>query len=87
MASYELVFKKSVTKDLRGFPKQDVKRVLQRLQALADDGRPPRSEKLSGLERYRVRQGAYRIVYEIEDDRLIVVVVKSGHRSEVYRND
>jgi mRNA interferase RelE/StbE len=85
MASYELVFKKSVAKDLRGLPKQDVQRILQRIRALADDPRPAGCEKLSALERYRVRQGAYRIVYEIEDARLIVLVVKVGHRRDVYR--
>ncbi len=85
MASYELVFKKSVAKDLRAFPKRDVKRLMRRILALADDPRPAGCEKLSGRERYRVPQGAYRIVYEIEDRRLTVVIVKVGHRREVYR--
>jgi len=85
MASYELVFKKSVAKDLRAFPKKDVKRLLQRIRALAQDPRPNGSEKLAGRDRYRVRQGAYRIVYEIEDARLIVLIVKVGHRGDVYR--
>lgn len=86
MASYELAFKKSVAKDLRVFPKQDVKRIMQRIRSLADDPRPAGCEKLSGQERYRVRQGTYRIIYEIADDRLIVLVVKVGHRREVYRS-
>jgi mRNA interferase RelE/StbE len=86
MASYELVFKKSVAKDLRAFPNQDVKRIMQRIRTLADDPRPAGCEKLSGQERYRVRQGVYRIVYEIEDDKLTVLVVKVGHRRDVYRN-
>jgi mRNA interferase RelE/StbE len=85
MGSYELSFKKSVARDLRAFPKQDVKRIMQRIRALAYDPRPPGCEKLSGEERYRVRQGAYRIVYEIEDRRLTVVVVRIGHRRDVYR--
>jgi len=85
MGSYELVFRRSVAKDLRRFPREDVRRILQRIRALASDPRPPGCEKLSGLERYRVRQGVYRIVYEIEDDRLIVLVVKVGHRRDVYR--
>ena len=87
MASYELVFKKSVAKDLRGFPKQDVKRILLRIRSLADDPRPPGCEKLSGQERYRIRQGSYRIVYAIEDARLIVLIVKVGQRREVYRRN
>jgi mRNA interferase RelE/StbE len=87
MASYELVFKKSVTKDLRGLPKQDVKRILQRIQSLADDPRPEGCEKLSGQERYRIRQGSYRVVYAIEDSRLIVLIVKVGLRRDVYRHN
>src|SRR5262249_32420823 len=86
MASYELVVTRSVAKDLRQFPKQDVKRLLQRIRSLADDPRPPGCEKLSGQERYRVRQGSYRIVYGIDDGALVVLVVKVGHRRDVYRN-
>ena len=85
MASYEVIFRKSVAKDLRECPKADVKRILQRIRSLADDPRPPGCEKLSGQERYRVRQGVYRIVYEIDDKVLIVLVVKIGHRRQVYR--
>ena len=86
MASYELVFRKSVAKDLRVFPKQDVKRIMQRIRVLADDPRPSACEKLSGQERYRIRQGVYRIIYEIEDSRLVVLIVKVGHRRDVYRS-
>jgi mRNA interferase RelE/StbE len=86
MASYELVFRKSVAKDLRQFPKVDVKRILQRIRSLADEPRPAGCEKLSGQERYRIRQGVYRIVYEIDDNVLIVLVVKGGHRRDVYRS-
>jgi mRNA interferase RelE/StbE len=86
MASYDLLFKKSVAKDLRQLPKADVKRILQRIRSLAVEPRPLGCEKLSGQERYRVRQGAYRIVYQIDDHVLIVLVVKVGHRRDVYRN-
>jgi mRNA interferase RelE/StbE len=85
MASYELAFRKSVAKDLRAFPKGDVRQIMQRIRSLADEPRPAGCEKLSGQERYRVRQGVYRIVYEIEDQRLVVLVVKVGHRRDVYR--
>lgn len=85
MARYKIEFRRSVFKDLRPIPKTDVKRILKRIDALAADPRGPGSEKLSGQERYRVRQGVYRIVYEIVDDRLVVIVVKVGHRGEVYR--
>ncbi|WP_018994276.1 type II toxin-antitoxin system RelE/ParE family toxin [Thioalkalivibrio sp. ALgr1] len=85
MASFEVVFRKSVARDLRRIPARDVQRILARIAALADDPRPTGSEELSAQERYRVRQGVYRIPYEIQDDRLIVTVVKVGHRREVYR--
>ncbi|MGB7209995.1 MAG: type II toxin-antitoxin system RelE/ParE family toxin [Pyrinomonadaceae bacterium] len=83
MAKYEIVFKRSVYKDLKPIPKADVARILKRIDGLADDPRGPGCEKLSGQERYRVRQGIYRIVYEIEDNRLIVTVVKVGHRGQI----
>jgi mRNA interferase RelE/StbE len=85
MAKYRLAFKKSVSKDLRSIPNEQVARILKRIEALQDDPRPPGSEKLSGQERYRIRQGIYRIVYEIADDILIVTVVKVGHRKTAYR--
>jgi mRNA interferase RelE/StbE len=86
MASYELAFRKSVAKDLRALPKHEVRRIMQRIRSLADDPRPAGCERLSSQEQYRVRQGAYRIIYEIKDNRLIVLIVKVGHRRDVYRN-
>jgi mRNA interferase RelE/StbE len=85
MASYELVFKKSVANDLRSIPKKDVARILQRIEALRDDPRGDGCVKLSAQDRYRVRQGVYRIVYEIRENELVVIVVKIGHRSAVYK--
>jgi len=85
MARYRLLFKKSVAKDLRAIPKKDVQRILKRIEALPDDPSPDGCEKLTEQERYRVRQGSYRVVYEIKDDMLVVTVVKVAHRSEVYR--
>ena len=86
MASYSLVFKKSVAKDLRSIPSQDIKRILKRIDLLCKNPRGEGSVKLSGQERYRVRQGFYRIIYEIQDTELIVLVVKAAHRSEVYKS-
>ncbi len=86
MASYELVFKKSVAKDLRSIPKKDVARILKRIEALRDAPRGEGCIKLSAQERYRIRQGVYRIVYEIREHELIVMVVKVGHRSEIYQS-
>ncbi len=85
MASYEIVFKTSVAKDLRHIPKTDVRRILDRIEALAENPRPEGCVKLSAIERYRIRQGVYRIVYEIWDVELIVQVVKVAHRREAYR--
>lgn len=84
MARYEVLLKRPVYKDLKPLPKADVARILKRIDSLAKDPCGPGCEKLSGQERYRVRQGVYRIVYEIEDRRLIVTVVKIGHRGQVY---
>jgi mRNA interferase RelE/StbE len=85
MANYEIVFRKSVAKDLRAFPGIDVRKLMQRIRLLAGDPRPVGCEKLSSQERYRVRQGVYRIVYEIQDQRLLVLIVKIGHRRDVQR--
>jgi mRNA interferase RelE/StbE len=82
MARYKLVFKESVSKDLRSIPNQDVARILQRIEALRENPRPAGSEKLSGQERYRIRQGVYRIIYEVADELLVVTVVKVGHRRQ-----
>ena len=73
----------SVAKDLRGIPRADVKRILARMDALRDDPRAPGCEKLTGAELYRVRQGVYRIVYEIHDEWIVVEVIRVGHRSSV----
>ena len=86
MARYELRFRKSASKDLDPIPKRDVKRIIEAIQALADDPRPPQSKKLSGAEKYRLRCGVYRVLYEIQDDVLVVCVVKVGHRKDVYRD-
>ena len=85
MAKYKLVFKKSVTRDLRPISKKDVARILKRFNALSRNPRAPGCERLSGQERYRVREGRYRIIYEIHDEVLVVAVVKVGHRRQVYK--
>jgi len=85
MANYKLVFKESVSKDLQPIPNKDVTRILQRMEELQENPRPVGSEKLSRQERYRFRQGAYRIIYEVSDELLVVTVVKVGHRKHVYK--
>ena len=86
MAAYKIFFRKSVQKDFEAIPKKDLRRILKRIDDLANDPRPPGFEKLTGQERYRLRQGIYRILYSIQDDELTIWVVKVGHRKEVYRH-
>ena len=76
---------RSAAKELEGVPTKDRQRIVRRIAALADDPRPVGAEKLSGDDKYRVRQGDYRILYEIVDAELIVTVVRIGNRREVYR--
>jgi mRNA interferase RelE/StbE len=85
MARYELRVRPSVAKDLRGIPKADVKRILASMEGLRDDPRAPGCEKLGGAELYRVRQDVYRIVYEIQDEWVVVEVIRVGQRGEAYR--
>lgn len=85
MAEYRIYFKRSAAKELALLPKKDLKHVLARIESLAVDPRPSGSEKLSAQERYRVRQGRYRIIYSVQDNELTVWVVKIGHRKDVYR--
>ena len=85
MAKYKITFKKSVAKDLRNIPNQDVKRILSRIDGLLENPRAKGCIKLSGQERYRVRLGIYRIIYEILDERLVIQVVKIGSRASVYQ--
>lgn len=85
MASYEVQFRKSVGKDLDPIPTRDVRRIVAAIASLAKNPRPPQARKLTGSEKYRLRCGAYRVLYEIQDDVLVVCVVKVGHRKDVYR--
>jgi len=86
VARYSLRIKKSARKELESIAtKVDRQRIIRRIESLADDPRPPGALKLSGLERYRIRQGRYRILYTIEDSVLVVHVIKIGDRKDVYR--
>jgi mRNA interferase RelE/StbE len=85
VASYRLLIKPSAAKELEGLPTKDRKRVVARMQALSTQPRPPGGEKLTGHDLFRVRQGDYRIPYEVQDTALVVTVFKIGHRRDVYR--
>jgi mRNA interferase RelE/StbE len=85
VARYSLLIKPSAAKEIEALPlKKDRQRIVERILKLADDPRPHGCEKLSGQDKYRVRQGRYRIVYSIEDYDLLVYIVKVGHRKDVY---
>ena len=80
------MIKPSANKEIEAVgQKKDRQRIVLRIRSLGDNPRPFGCEKLSGLERYRVREGSYRIVYSIDDKNLLVDVVKVGHRKDVYR--
>jgi len=86
VAKYRILVKPSAVKEIEAIPlKKDRRRIVARISKLAENPRPSGCEKLSGQDKYRVRQGRYRIVYSIEDQDLVVYVVKVGHRKDVYR--
>jgi mRNA interferase RelE/StbE len=85
VASYSVRIKRSAAKEVEALPSRDRARIIDRIAGLASIPRPPGCEKLSGEEKYRLRQGDYRIPYQIVDRELIVTVVRVGHRREVYR--
>ena len=86
MENYKIFFKQSVRKDFRNIPKKDVIKILKKIQVLANDPRQEGCIKLSGQNYYRIRQGLYRIVYEIRDFELVVQAIKIGPRSDVFLN-
>ncbi|HEY4320760.1 MAG TPA: type II toxin-antitoxin system RelE/ParE family toxin [Gemmatimonadales bacterium] len=85
MASYSIEIKRSAAKEIEALSPKDRRRIVARIGGLARNPRPSGCEKLSGQDRYRLRQGDYRILYEILDHRLLVTVVRVGNRRDVYR--
>ena len=87
MARFELLIKPSAAKEIEAIARKvDRQHIVRKIRALADDPRPASCRKLSAKEWYRIRQGVFRIVYSIEDARLVVFVVKVGHRRDIYRS-
>jgi mRNA interferase RelE/StbE len=82
---YRVILPKSVQKELDRLPSDVMGRILTRLRALESNPRPPDVKKLKGRPAWRVRVGDYRIIYEIHDRELVIIVVTIGHRREVYR--
>ena len=85
MANYELRIKPSAVKELEALQTKDRRRIVSKIQNLAVEPRPQGCEKLTGQDRFRLRQGDFRILFEIDDNLETVTVVKIGHRREVYR--
>ena len=84
--TYRVTLSPTAARQLRGFDPQVRRRVQAAVDLLADDPRPLSAKRLvGGAGEWRVRTGDYRIVYEVEDDRLLVLVVAMGHRRDVYR--
>jgi mRNA interferase RelE/StbE len=82
MGSCRVEFSANVRKDFRKIPQKDAARILEKIQELAANPRPPNSKKLKGEELFRIRIGVYRVVYEIEAERLVVFIVRVKHRKD-----
>ncbi len=85
MANYSLIVKKSAAKELEAVSRKDRLRIVDKIQRLAFEPRPFGADKLSGEDKYRLRQGDFRILYEIRDRELVVTVIRIGNRRDVYR--
>jgi mRNA interferase RelE/StbE len=83
--SYRLEVKRSAAKEIADLPKAECQRVVAKIQLRARDPRPHGCEKLSGAEKYRIRQGNYRLLYAIDDSTKLVTIVKVGNRREIHR--
>lgn len=87
MASYKVEIKRSAQKELRSLPLTVRRALVKRIMKLEADPRPRGVEKLHGAQDlYRVRQGSYRVVYEVHDKAVLVMVIKVGHRKDIYKN-
>ena len=85
MESYSVLVTRSAAKELEKVPAADRRRIVEKIRALGVNPRPAGGEKLSGDDKFRLRQGDYRILYQIGDTELIVTVVRIGNRKEVYK--
>ena len=84
---YEIRFTRAAERGLASLPRPDQRRVDDAILGLAGDPHPPGSKKLRGAgDLYRMRVGDYRVLYTVEDDRLVVVVVDVGNRRDIYRS-
>lgn len=86
MEFYKVIFTKSVKKDFRKIPKLEASKILNEIEELAKNPRSSKTKKLKGEKLYRLRVGNYRVIYDIQDNLMLIFVVKLGHRSDIYRN-
>lgn len=85
MASYKIIWKKSALKELYKIRKDSIPRIVEAVESLISDPIPSGVKKLSGSERtYRLRVGNYRVIYELEEDKLIIQIIRVRHRKDVY---
>ena len=85
--AYTVEFRPSVLKSLEKIPKRDLVRIKKKVEELGTNLPDPTTTRMKGNNSFhRVRTGAYRIIYEIHNDKLVILVVKIGHRKDVYRN-
>jgi mRNA interferase RelE/StbE len=82
---YRLRLKRSAEKELRSIHPQERERIVGAIHDLVEDPRPAAAKTLTGVDAWSLRIGRYRVIYEIEDDMLVVTVIKIGHRRDVYR--
>ena len=85
MASYKIAFKPSVRKDLRGIPRHDVERILNSIEGLSENPLPQNARRLTGRDAFRLRVGKYRVIYAIDNEEVVILIIKIGHRGGVYR--
>ena len=87
MEKYKILIKSSAVKEIEAIPLKRIRQqIVTRIQNLAKDPYPPGARKLAGNDRYRLRQGTYRIVYTVLKMELIISIIKVGHRKDIYRN-
>ena len=85
MAPYRITFKPSVKKDLRGIPRHDVERILNSIESLSENPLPQNARSLTGRDAFRLRVGRYRVIYAIDNEQVVILIIKIGHRGGVYR--
>ncbi len=85
--AYTVEFRPSVWKNIKNVPKKDLVKIKSKIEEISSNLPDPATTKMSGSnEFHKIRIGNYRIIYEIHEDRLVILVIKIGHRKDVYRN-